>query len=73
MIQNHKIELHDVDMCEKSLEIAQKSLNDHHLPEPLLEENPNRFVILPIKYDDIWRMYKQQMSQFWTAEEIDLQ
>ena len=27
-------------------------------PEPLLEENPNRFVILPIQYHDIWKMYK---------------
>jgi hypothetical protein len=43
-----------------------------HLPEPLLEENPNRFVILPIRYNDIWRMYKDQMACFWTAEEIDL-
>ncbi len=42
------------------------------LPEPLLEENPNRFVILPIKYSDIWKMYKDQMACFWTAEEIDL-
>jgi ribonucleotide reductase beta subunit family protein with ferritin-like domain len=42
------------------------------LPEPLLEENPNRFVILPIKYSDIWKMYKDQMAAFWTAEEIDL-
>ena len=31
-----------------------------------------RFVILPIKYDDIWRMYKKAMASFWTAEEIDL-
>jgi len=42
------------------------------LPEPLLEENPNRFVILPIKYNDIWKMYKDQMAAFWTSEEIDL-
>jgi len=28
------------------------------LPEPLLEENPNRFVILPIQYPDVWKMYK---------------
>jgi hypothetical protein len=28
-------------------------------PEPLLEENPNRFVLFPIKYGDIWRIYKQ--------------
>lgn len=31
-----------------------------------------RFVILPIKYDDIWKMYKKAMASFWTAEEIDL-
>lgn len=42
------------------------------MPEPLLEDNPNRFVILPIKYNDIWKMYKDQMAAFWTAEEIDL-
>lgn len=42
------------------------------MPEPLLEENPNRFVILPIKYNDIWKMYKDQMAAFWTSEEIDL-
>jgi len=42
------------------------------LPEPLLEDNPNRFVILPIRYNDIWKMYKDQMACFWTAEEIDL-
>ena len=40
--------------------------------EPLLTENPNRFVLFPIKYNDIWQMYKQQMASFWTAEEIDL-
>ena len=42
------------------------------LPEPLLEENPNRFVILPIQYEDIWKMYKDQMACFWTVDEIDL-
>ena len=41
--------------------------------EPLLAENPHRFVILPIQYDDIWRMYKQAQSSFWTAEEVDLE
>ena len=42
------------------------------LEEPLLEENPNRFVLFPIKYSDIWKMYKDQKAAFWTAEEIDL-
>jgi len=40
--------------------------------EPLLKENPRRFVILPIQYDDIWRMYKKAEASFWTAEEVDL-
>ena len=40
--------------------------------EPILKENPNRFVIFPIQYPDIWEMYKKQQASFWTAEEIDL-
>lgn len=27
--------------------------------EPLLRENPRRFVIFPIQYPDIWQMYKK--------------
>lgn len=27
--------------------------------EPLLRENPRRFVIFPIQYHDIWQMYKK--------------
>ncbi|XP_010881020.1 ribonucleoside-diphosphate reductase subunit M2 [Esox lucius] len=40
--------------------------------EPLLKENPRRFVIFPIKYHDIWQMYKKAEASFWTAEEVDL-
>ena len=40
--------------------------------EPLLRENPNRFVLFPIQYDDIWQYYKKAEASFWTAEEIDL-
>lgn len=40
--------------------------------EPLLKENPNRFVLFPIEHEDIWKLYKQQQACFWTAEEIDL-
>jgi len=41
--------------------------------EPILQENPGRFVIFPIQHHDIWRFYKLSQSNFWTAEEIDLQ
>merc|ERR1712165_438018 len=41
--------------------------------EPLLKENPSRFVILPIQYHEIWKMYKKAVASFWTVEEIDLE
>ena len=40
--------------------------------ELLLAPDDNRFVMFPIKFDDIWQMYKKQMDCFWRAEEIDL-
>ncbi|KAI9887266.1 MAG: Ribonucleotide-diphosphate reductase (RNR), small subunit [Watsoniomyces obsoletus] len=40
--------------------------------EPILQENPHRFVLFPIKYHEIWQMYKKAEASFWTAEEIDL-
>ena len=42
------------------------------LTEPLLAPDDNRFVTFPIKYNDIWDMYKKQVECFWRAEEIDL-
>ncbi|QUC22147.1 uncharacterized protein UV8b_06388 [Ustilaginoidea virens] len=42
------------------------------IDEPLLQENPQRFVLFPIKYHEIWQMYKKAEASFWTAEEIDL-
>lgn len=40
--------------------------------EPILIENPNRFVIFPIQHHDLWDFYKKSEASFWTAEEIDL-
>ena len=40
--------------------------------EPLLIEDPSRFVIFPIKHHDIWQFYKNSEACFWTAEELDL-
>ena len=40
--------------------------------EPILKENPSRFVLFPIRYNDIWQMYKEHLASFWIAEEIDL-
>lgn len=40
--------------------------------EHILQENKDRFVMFPLKYHDIWDMYKVAEHSFWTAEEIDL-
>lgn len=40
--------------------------------EVLLQENNDRFVLLPINYPRIWELYKKHEASFWTAEEIDL-
>ncbi|KAK5646960.1 hypothetical protein RI129_005424 [Pyrocoelia pectoralis] len=40
--------------------------------EPLLRDNPRRFVIFPIEYPDIWARYKEAEASFWTTEEVDL-
>lgn len=40
--------------------------------EPLLQIENSRYVLFPIKYEDIWEAYKTQVSNFWVAEEIDL-
>ncbi len=38
----------------------------------LLTESHDRYVLFPIKDNDIWNMYKKQVDCFWRAEEIDL-
>ena len=39
--------------------------------EPLLQENPSRFVIFPISDHEVWARYKHVESRFWNAEEIE--
>merc|ERR1719461_2747128 len=51
---------------------AANPLKEAEQEEPLLKDNPMRFVILPIQYDSIWKMYKKAVASFWTAEEVDL-
>ena len=40
--------------------------------ESILSAEEKRYVIFPIKYDDVWKMYKKAEANFWTAEELDL-
>ena len=40
--------------------------------EILLSEEEKRYVIFPIRHEEIWKMYKKAEANFWTAEELDL-
>ncbi|CAM9763582.1 unnamed protein product [Ascophyllum nodosum] len=56
-------------------EMRRKEAEGTLKPEPLLIENPGRFVLFPIQDNEmlqVWQMYKKAEASFWTAEEIDL-
>ena len=42
------------------------------LPEPMLLENKDRFVLFPLQHPDLWKKYKNHCSVVWFAEEVDL-
>lgn len=39
-------------------------------PEPLTDENSERFCMFPIRYQSIWEFYKKAEASFWTGEDI---
>jgi ribonucleoside-diphosphate reductase subunit M2 len=40
--------------------------------EPLLKSDDSRYVLFPIKDNDIWQMYKKSIDSFWVVPEVDL-
>ena len=40
--------------------------------EPLLKPDDSRYVLFPIKDNDVWQMYKKSMDSFWVVPEVDL-
>jgi ribonucleotide reductase beta subunit family protein with ferritin-like domain len=40
--------------------------------DPVLAPSPSRFTTFPIRYPDLWALYKKAIGSFWTVEEIDL-
>jgi ribonucleoside-diphosphate reductase subunit M2 len=51
---------------------ASKEFIELEKTDPLLMDNPRRWVMFPIQYPAVWEMYKKHEASFWTAEEIDL-
>ena len=52
--------------------MAHENKKSNASPEILLDITDDRYVMFPIKDNEIWNMYKKQMDCFWRAEEIDL-
>ena len=61
------------DQQKKQMAIEEVLPENTQAYEPILSDNPNRFVLFPIEHDDIWSFYKKSEASFWTAEEIDLE
>ncbi|KAF9315365.1 Ribonucleotide-diphosphate reductase (RNR), small subunit [Podila horticola] len=65
-----------LETADKQIEagLAQKlsEMNVTEQDEPILRPNPRRFVLFPIKFHEVWQMYKKAEASFWTAEEVDL-
>lgn len=40
--------------------------------EPLMQDNPNRYVVFPIQYPDLWEMFQKHRKAIWMESEIDL-
>jgi ribonucleotide reductase beta subunit family protein with ferritin-like domain len=40
--------------------------------DPVLTPSTDRFTTFPIRYPDLWALYKKAVGSFWTVEEIDL-
>jgi len=52
--------------------VLQSKLKVSKMTEPILEDNPQRFVLFPIRYNKVWEFYKKAQASFWTTEEVDL-
>ena len=63
-----KVEPPMMSLSESTSQAAAARVED----EPLLMENPHRFVLFPIEHPDVMSMAKKAIAVFWTPEEIDL-
>lgn len=41
-------------------------------PEPILTASNDRFTMFPVKYNELWQLYKEAVASFWTVDEVNL-
>ncbi|CAF5082045.1 unnamed protein product, partial [Rotaria magnacalcarata] len=53
----------DINLFENYIEQSQDVfVKTKEADEPLLRDNPSRYVLFPIKYHDVWKMYKRALA-----------
>ncbi|KAJ0865314.1 putative oxidoreductase [Helianthus annuus] len=68
----HTLILHNSYRIMGSLKNETEHLNGGEEQEPILLEQNQRFCMFPVRYNQLWEMYKKAQASFWTAEEVDL-
>lgn len=56
----------------EAISATQDTQDTQDTQEIILQPNPNRHVIFPIEYPDLWDLYNKHVAVFWTVEEVDL-
>jgi ribonucleotide reductase beta subunit family protein with ferritin-like domain len=47
-------------------------MSESQFIEPILTPDDNRYVMFPIKHNDVWDMYKRAIDSFWIVNEVNL-
>ena len=49
-------------------------MSEHEIDfiEPILRPENHRYVLLPIKYPQLFDLYKKALASFWTVEEVEI-
>jgi ribonucleoside-diphosphate reductase subunit M2 len=53
-------------------EPTSESIVQPQFVEELLTPDDNRFVMFPIKYNDVFALYKKSIDCFWKVDDVDL-
>ena len=71
LYSKNEIKIGVVYYLERNMSATPTAPSSSHV-EPMLKEDESRYVMFPIRYDDVWQMYKKQVDCFWRVEEVDL-
>jgi ribonucleotide reductase beta subunit family protein with ferritin-like domain len=66
--QQQQVDLKKMDANESTIQVQQEE-QASNVEEPLLKEASGQYVIFPIQHDDMWKMYKTLVENFWCVPE----